>query len=81
MERFSRNWLAKNTATQVVIPGNYTRLGSSVVLRETEKAYLVKFDMKEKEVEKWIPKSNCIKNTHGLCFVPDWLYKKFFEEL
>jgi hypothetical protein len=59
---------------------NMVPLIGSEILRETEKAYLVKFMEGGVSFQKWVPISKCHINNVGQVTVPQWMFDKLISE-
>lgn len=59
---------------------NMVPLIGSKIIRDTGKAYLVKFTEAGQSFEKWIPISKAHINSIGQVTVPQWLFDKLISE-
>lgn len=59
---------------------NMVPLIGSEIIKETEKAYLVKFTEAGQNFQKWIPISKAHINKIGQVCVPEWLFEKLIAD-
>lgn len=58
---------------------NMVPLLGSEIIRESEKAYLVKFTEAGQKYQKWVPISKSHINKIGQVTVPQWMFEKLIS--